>query len=406
MKTLLVIGLVFPEPTSSAAGTRILQLIALFQVQNYKIVFASSSLESENSFDLGSINVEKKNIELNSSSFDEFVKILNPEIVLFDRFISEEQFGWRVAENCPNAIRILDTEDLHCLRNARHKAVKKNTEFQIESILEEETTLREIASIYRSDLSLIISDYEMEVLKNIFKIDTSLLYYLPMFYQKSEKIIPFKDRKDFTFIGNFLHEPNYDTVLQLKVLWKEIKKQLPLINLNIYGAYPSQKIQQLHNEKEGFLVKGRAVNAFEILENARVLLAPLRFGAGIKGKLLEAMVVGTPSITTKIGEEGIEKSENWNGFIIKNEVEFVEKSVELYQNSSLWIEKQNLGFKTLQNNFSKAKYENQFANFISQLILSIKEHRKNNFIGKLIYQNQFSSTKFMSKWIEEKNKKC
>ncbi len=73
--------------------------------------------------------VRKKSIELNSSSFDDFAVELNPDVVLFDRFMIEEQFGWRIIENCPKAIRILDTEDLHCLRTARQKAFKEKQNF-------------------------------------------------------------------------------------------------------------------------------------------------------------------------------------------------------------------------------------------------------------------------------------
>jgi hypothetical protein len=72
-----------------------------------------------------------REIALNSSSFDVFVKQLQPSIVLFDRFMIEEQFGWRVAENCPNAVRILDTEDLHCLRLARQKAYKEKRNLKL-----------------------------------------------------------------------------------------------------------------------------------------------------------------------------------------------------------------------------------------------------------------------------------
>jgi glycosyltransferase involved in cell wall biosynthesis len=68
--------------------------------------------------------------------------------------------------------------------------------------------------------------------------------------------------------------------------------------LNIYGAYPSQ-VLQLNNVK--VLIRGRAADANEVVQQARVVLAPLRFGAGIKGKLVEAMLCGTPSVTTSIG---------------------------------------------------------------------------------------------------------
>ena len=80
-------------------------------------------------------------------------------------FITEEQFGWRVAENCPDAIRLLDTEDLHFLRKARQEVVNKNQELNLFS----ETAKREIASIYRCDVSLIISEFEMQLLQETFK---------------------------------------------------------------------------------------------------------------------------------------------------------------------------------------------------------------------------------------------
>ena len=381
-----------------------LQLIELFQEQGYRVIFASSAQESEFSFDLSSINVEKKNIELNSSTFDLYISDLNPDIVLFDRFISEEQFGWRVVENCPNAIRILDTEDLHCLRYARHKAIKKNKKFELENLLEEETAKREIASIYRCDLSLMVSDFEMEVLQNIFKIDSSLLFYLPMFFEPKKVLKSFEERKDFVFIGNFFHEPNYDAVLQLKSFWSAIKKNVPNANLNIYGAYASQKVQQLHNEKEGFLIKGRANNALEVIENARVLLAPLRFGAGIKGKLLEAMVVGTPSVTTQIGSEGISKDADWNGFIADSFIEFEKKAIDMYSDEKIWNLKQSMSNKILENKFNRIYYLSNFESQIIHLTNNLKNHRRKNFVGNMLLQNQFASTKFMSKWIEEKNK--
>ena len=167
-KSLLIIGLVWAEPESSAAGIRILQLIELFQAQGYTIVFASAAQEGMFSFDLNTIGVASQKISLNSTTFDTFIQELNPEIVLFDRFVTEEQFGWRVYENCPNALRILDTEDLHCLRLTRQNAVKKNLDFCPSDLLTYEIAKREIASILRCDLSLIISEFDMQIVSDVF----------------------------------------------------------------------------------------------------------------------------------------------------------------------------------------------------------------------------------------------
>ncbi|RKE94974.1 glycosyltransferase family 4 protein [Ichthyenterobacterium magnum] len=409
-KKLLIIGFVWPEPKSSAAGSRMMQLIQTFKSQDYNITFASACAKTDNAFDLTTIGVKQTSIELNDSGFDVFIKTLNPDIVLFDRFITEEQFGWRVAEHCPEAMRILDTEDLHCLRKGRHQALKENSGFN-KSYLFNDIAKREIASIYRCDFSLIISEAEIEILKNDFKVDNSLLYYLPFLLDKvsseiTAKFPKFEKRQHFVTIGNFLHQPNYDAVLFLKQhIWPLIRKQLPEAELHVYGAYASQKVNQLHNQKEGFIIKGFAKDVNEIMKAAKVCVAPIRFGAGLKGKLVDAMQNGTPCIMSTIAAEGMFGNLNPNGFIVDSSEEFADKAVTLFINESLWKEKQKNGFSVINERFNKALHQNDFINSISNIKTMLKEHRLNNFTGQLLQHHLLQSTKFMSKWIEAKNRK-
>lgn len=410
MQSLLILGFVWPEPNSSAAGGRMMQLIALFQEQGFEITFASPALDSDFMIDLSVYNVKKKTILLNSVSFDTYIKELNPSVVLFDRFMIEEQFGWRVAENCPNALRILDTEDLHSLRLARQKAFKEKRVFKTEDLLVEEVAKREIASILRCDLSLMISLFEIELLITTFKIDSALLYYLPLSLEKSEipslETLPsFKERANFVFIGNFLHEPNWNAVQYLKeTIWPLIKKQLPEAVLNIYGAYPSQKVLQLNNVKEGFLIRGRVADAHEVVQEARIVLAPLRFGAGIKGKLIEAMQCGTPSVTTLIGAESMQGKFAWNGFIEDNPETFANKAILLYHDEKLWLDAQKKGLDILNQRYLRTLFEALFKEQIQSLQNNLVQHRLSNFMGELLQHHTLRSTKYMSKWIEEKNK--
>lgn len=407
---LLIIGFVWPEPNSSAAGSRMMQLIALFQEQNWEITFASTAADSEFMFDVTSIGIEKVAIKLNDSSFDNFVKNLNPTMVLFDRFMVEEQFGWRVAEQCPEAIRILDTEDLHCLRKARQKTFKLNTEFSKNDLFSD-IAKREIASILRCDISLIISEIEMNLLQEEFKIDKNLLYYLPFLVppliDTQIKTWPkFEDRKDFIFIGNFLHEPNWNTVQYLKeTIWPLIHKELPEASMLVYGAYPSEKVFQLHNSKQQFLVLGRTENAEDVVKKARVVLAPIRFGAGVKGKLLEAMQCGTPSVTTSIGAEGMLKNLPWNGIISDNPQELANAAIKLYQDENLWKKSQLNGIEIINQQYSKHLFDNNFILHLLNLQTTIKNHRNLNFIGSVLMHHTMASTKYMSRWIEAKNSK-
>ena len=410
MQQLLIIGFVWPEPNSSAAGGRMLQLIALFKEEGYIITFASPAQDSDFMANLEEYGVGKKSIALNSSSFDVFVKELNPTVVLFDRFMMEEQFGWRVVENCPNALRLLDTEDLHCLRLARQKAFRENRFFQTSDLLLEEVAKREIASILRCDLSVMISEFEMELLTSEFKIDKALLYYLPFLLESIpastfEKAPSFKERKDFVFIGNFLHEPNWNAVQYLKeTIWPLIREQLPQAVLYIYGAYPSQKVLQLHLPKEGFLIKGRASKAQEVISNARIVLAPLRFGAGVKGKLIEAMQCGTPSVTTAIGAESMHGILPWNGFIADDPQSFANEAVQLYNDKKRWLTAQNSGLAIINQRYSKALFAEDFKKQILFLQANLQQHRLTNFMGAMLQHHTMNSTKYMSRWIEAKNK--
>ena len=408
MGKVLFIGLVWPEPQSSAAGTRMLQLLGLLQDAGYEIVFASAAAKSAYSFPLASLGVQEEPICLNDSRFDNFVAELQPAMVVFDRFMTEEQYGWRVREQVPSALTILDTEDLHFLRKAREEAYKKGQQPNYHN----PTALREIAAILRCDVSLIISRDEMELLTHTFQVSKGLLYYLPFLEEVAaanklaeSSTLPFAQRKDFVFIGNFLHEPNWKTVQVLKnQIWPELKKHLPEAELHIYGAYVSDKVQQLHQPKDRFFIQGRAADARETIAKYRVLLAPIPFGAGAKGKFVDAMQVGTPSVSSVVGAESMSLAGRWNGFISDDPATFVQQAVLLYSDITTWQQAQAEGYVLMADLYDKTKFEKPFLDRLIQLKEDLQSHRRQHFMGQILQTQQHNSTKFMSLWIEEKNK--
>lgn len=402
---MLVIGLVWPEPTSSAAGWRIIQIIQLFIQQGFELHFCSAASKSEFSFPLENLGIKEQVIQLNDASFNKYVEELKPDYVLFDRFMIEEQYSWRVKEVCPQAIRILDTEDLHFLRQARQDAYKKNLEFTQE-MLYSDLASREIASILRSDLSLIISTYEMNLLTEQFHISPSLLCYLPFQFEAAtaSKKLGFEERQNFVFIGNFIHEPNWRTVVELKRLWPSIRKRLGKVELHIYGAYPTQKVWDLNKPAEGFMVKGRAEDAKETLGRYRVLLAPIPFGAGLKGKFVDAFSVGTPSVSSQVATEGMMRDEHeWPGFIYDTDEDFLYKVVQLYQDENTWLNAHTQCENKL-NSWRKDDQSEVFLKRLQEIAPVLQQHRNRNFIGQILWNNQFASSKYMSLWIEAKQK--
>jgi glycosyltransferase involved in cell wall biosynthesis len=410
-KKLLVIGKVWPEPISSAAGTRILQIISIFKENGFSITFSSAAKKSEFSADLDKMGSNEQPIELNNSTFDVFIQELKPDVVLFDRYMIEEQFGWRVSEIVPDAIRILDTEDLHFLREARKQCYEdqkqSNTEFY--PYLNNNIMKRELASIMRCDFSIMISSFEIDLLKKEFNVSESKILFLPLLIDneiEETKLNQFHKRNHFVTIGNFLHPPNWDSVLFLKEkIWPVIHKALPSAEIHIYGAYPDQKVWNLHNKKEGFIIKGRCDDVRIALPSYRVMLAPLQFGAGQKGKLLDAFVSDLPSVTTSIGAEAMGFESDWPGFISDDVDDFIRKGILLNSDESVWVEKASKSAEIIKSNFDYSKYSKQFWIDLMDKFERIEESRSKDYYGNVLNYQTNHASKYLSKWIEEKNRK-
>ncbi len=407
MATLLIIGYVWPEPDSSAAGSRMMQLIELFRAQDWQVTFASPAVPSEHMADLALHGVDKVSIELNDSSFDAFVSRLSPDMVIFDRFMIEEQFGWRVEQHVPDALRILDTEDLHCLREARHRALKGRRELNVAD-LNSEMAMREVAAILRSDLSLMISSYEIDLLTRHFSVPEQLLHHLPFMLAPVDdaNFKLFAQRQGYVVIGNFRHAPNWDAVRHLRnTLWPRIRALQADAQVDVYGAYPPPKATQLDAPKHGFHIRGWAKNARQVMSRARVCLAPLRFGAGLKGKLVEAMICGTPSVTTSIGAEAMHGDLPWNGVVSDDIDGFARGAVGLYHSEKDWVQAQHRGTVIVNSLYMGKDLGEQLVQQVDALRISLQEHRLNNFTGAMLRHHTMKSTKYMAQWIEAKNKR-
>lgn len=421
----LVIGYVWPEPRSSAASGHVMQILETFVTQGWDITFASPAGVGEHKADLASMGIVECAIELNSSSFDTFVSELAPDIVLFDQFMMEEQFGWRVEQHCPQALRVLETSDLQSLRHARHQRLKDRLkasddlndfaslfapDLPQEFALMADTDLakREIAALLRCDLNLMVSPVEIELLIEQFKLPPSVLHWCPLMLDlPTQAFVPFEDRAHFLSIGNFRHAPNWDAVLWMKTtLWPLIRQQLPGAQLHIYGAYTPPKATALHNPAQGFHVMNWAEDALQVMSAARICLAPLRFGAGIKGKLIDAMLCGTPNITTPTGAEGMAGGMPWPGAIAQTAQDLADAAVRLYQDQTRWTQAQDAGVALLAAHYRQSVHGPALIERLQQCRDNLKQLRQQNFLGAMLRHHQHKSTQYMSQWIEEKNRRA
>lgn len=405
---ILIMGYIWPELTSSAAGLRDWNLIHTFIQAGWKVIFSSSSPENQYTEQLRRRGIETVFLHPNDPTFDEWIRDAKPDFVIFDRFITEEQFSWRVTENSPDTIQILDTVDLQFLRRGRQQALEDGRTlqeiFECDFDLTSETALRELASIYRSDSTLILSDFEINLLIKRFQIPDDLLFLSRFHYPVTEASPSFSERKNFVMIGNFRHPPNVDGIRWMQSqIWPLIRGKLKTAQLHIYGAYPQKEMMNLTNKETGFYVRGPIEDHFNALRGYRVNLAPLRFGAGIKGKITDGWWVGTPVVTTPIGAEGMHQSLSWGGAIAQGPEDFAEKAIALYSEESYWTTAHRNSLFILKELYSEQLNAKALINHFLDLKAHLVSRRKSNVIRSILQFHLQRSTKYFSKWIEAKN---
>eukprot|EP01080_Neovahlkampfia_damariscottae_P002998 gene2998-5008_t len=402
----------------SAAGVRTYKILELLKSLDKNASITYITPQKENSGFARELKPfsEAISIQINDSNlFKEKLQDINPTICVYDTFVSEEFYGWMVHENFPEALKILDTQDLRTLRKFRHKTILNDENISLKDLshltpstnsFEHDLLFREMAAMLRCDLNFIVSTYEYNLLINQFKFPKSKLEIASFFYENPDEIkqLSFDEKLDFFTIGNFNHEPNVDSINYLKQnIWPKIQKKLPKSKLFIYGALPKEKDFQLHSEEENFLIKGELKDLSKIQKH-RVQIAPLRFGAGIKGKISDGWYYGIPCVTSFIGSEGMTLKNKFGGEICWNDDEFVKRSIGLYKNEKRWNQKQQNGFEILKNMFNSEINTKTLKTRLENILNNLNNERNEDIYQHVLWNSSMKVTEMKSKYIMEKNK--
>lgn len=395
----LLLGKVWPEPSATAAGRRTADVLQSLHRAGHELHFATASAQPEQALDLAAMGVRTHSVQVNDSAFDQWLEALEPDVVIFDRFMTEEQFGWRVEQACPSALRVLDTSDLHCLRKAREEVVLKGAEYDLYN----DVALREIASIHRCDLSLIISEFEWHLLQDIFGLPESQIAYWPFYLANVESGPSYEQRQHCILIGSFLHAPNLDAARWCaQEIWPRVRARAPELELHLYGSYGEKYASEFHRTQHGIHFKGRAVDALHTMQQYRLNLAPLRFGAGLKGKLFDGFQAGTPGIVTPIAVEGIAGNLAWGHQPSEDPQHFADAILATYQDPLQWTSLQQHGQRIAKERFSEATWKARLAERLAVAVEQRDVNRHAAFTGRMLRHHRHRSTEFMSRWIEAK----
>lgn len=241
-----------------------------------------------------------------------------------------------IRQYAPGAKIVFDTIDLHYLREAREAELDGSIN-KIEAAKRAKEW--EFNLIRLCDVTIVLSSIENEILKRELELDKVDIRLIPLiFVENVYDIPPFEARKDFLFIGGFPHTPNVDAVIYFcKEILPLIRKNIPDVKFHIIGNSPPPEVLELGNQ-DGVIVHGYVKDVTQIFRSCKLSVAPLRYGAGIKGKIATSLANGLPVIATTVAAEGMEIEAGKHIMVADDPQQFADLFVRVYKSEDLWTQ--------------------------------------------------------------------
>lgn len=235
-----------------------------------------------------------------------------------------------VRAQCPSAKVIVDTIDLHFVRERRQAELAGDKDLARKA---EQTYQSEIAAYRSADALIAISETERATLQA--ELPDTEIFVVPNVHGVVESTPPFEQRCGLVFVGNFWHPPNGEGIWWFcNTVWPEVQRRIPGVTLDIVGQDPPQELKRF--ESPQLRVRGWVPSTEPFLNTARLSIAPLLHGAGLKGKVGEALSVGLPVITTSVGAEGLGLIHNENAMIADDPSAFADAVTSAHTSPELW----------------------------------------------------------------------
>jgi GT2 family glycosyltransferase len=349
----LCIDYEIPRPDKEAGGYATFQEIKLFQALGFKVTFVPQNLAYLYGYveDLQRMGVEVLYAPY-LTSVGELIEKRGKEFDIFYivRWYVAKDYVDLIRRVNPDAKIIFNNADLHFLRELREAIATQNRELLAKAI---ETRDKELEVMRKVDLTVSYNEVEHAVILS-HNLDSTKVAKWPWVVYPKDNIPGFDEREHIAFLGNYRHTPNVVAVKWfVKNVMPLLKEELPEVKFLIYGANVNDEVEEL--ESENVEVKGYVENLDEVFKTCRIFVAPLQSGAGIKGKVIECLSYGVPSILSSIAVEGSGIRDGFEALIAEKPEDWVLAIKRLYTDAELWnkISKNALEFVKKEYSFEK-----------------------------------------------------
>lgn len=355
-RRVLVIDARILMPDHDSGSLRMFSLLRIFQTFGYKVSFIADNLQYHERYTpmLQALGIE--------CVYHPYVKSVDDHLMqqghLYDLVLLSraDVAGAHIAEvkrRCPRAKILFDTVDLHFLREQRQAELANDPALVEAAVVRKH---QELGIARQSDMTLVVSPAEVELfhreapdvplalLSNIHRVDPT------------EK--PFGERRDMLFIANFEHPPNIDAVdWFLDAVFPLVLAKRPGMRLKVVGGNAPRKLRNRAGENVEFT--GFVADIRPLFNDIRLSVAPLRYGAGVKGKINSSMAFGVPVVATTVAVEGMGLEDERDVLVADSPGDFAEAILRVHDDEALWLSLAEAGKRNIEKYFSVEVAERQ-----------------------------------------------
>jgi GT2 family glycosyltransferase len=349
-KRVLVIDAYTPMPDQDAGSVTALGIVTIFKDLGFKVTFIP---ESDFRFVAPyTTQLQRIGVECIYHPYEDSVrKYLSKCGDIFDIvFIIRARIAYRYYESirryCPRSKILLHNPDLHYLREERNATL---TDSPVVPLRAELFRALELDIIKKVECCLVHSYFERDVLSR--EAPNARVEILPLILEAPGTDRSFESRRDIMFLGGYRHPPNVDAAIYFaNEIFPLVRSKIPGVKLFIVGSHPTEQIRDLAGPD--IVVTGFVPDLLDCFEHRRLSVAPLRYGAGIKGKIGRSMAHGLPCVGTTIAVEGMGLRDKVEVLIADRPDDFANRIAELYHDADLWAKLSRNGLRFVRNNYS------------------------------------------------------
>jgi len=346
---LLIVDAYTPTPDQDSGSLRMTNLMRLLREAGYAVAFLPDNRAHAGRYthDLQALGIEA----LYHPFVSDPIAWLRTHGTELDAIILSRHY---VATNYVGLARlyaaqarlIFDTVDLHYLREQRAAELDDSAEMAQQAA---RTRTQELKLMRECDVTLVVSAAEKDYLaRELPQARIEVLSNVHAVYGRRRE---FAERRDLVFVGGFQHPPNIDAVLWfLREVFPRVRAQAPDMQVHVIGSKAPQQILELAHD--GATIHGYVDDITPFMDGCRLALAPLRYGAGVKGKVNMAMSYGLPVVATTPAVEGMHVRNGEHVLIADAPEAFAEAILRAYNDAALWTTLSDNGLANVRRHFS------------------------------------------------------